>query len=108
MSSFNRNPASSIITSAGGKLDAPSPGAGDPSPQGADATPRRNPLLVLWQRRWLVVGSLGLAMVGAIVYLTVATPIYESSASVLVEQNIPRIIANDPSGAAINSNLNYF
>ena len=44
---------------------------------------RRNPLLVLWNRRWLVVGSLALAMLGAIVYLAAATPIYESSASVL-------------------------
>lgn len=81
-----------------------------PDPSGsapADTTPRRNPLLVLWHRKWIVATCLVLALGGAIAYLLLATPIYESHAQVMVEQNSPRLIANDPTGAVLPSSMNY-
>jgi capsular exopolysaccharide synthesis family protein len=107
MSTFNRNGTTALST-PGSKLDMTGNGA-EPALAGGpqNVAARRNPLLVLWQRRWLVVICLAVALMGAIAYLVVATPIYESRAQVLVEQNTPRIIASDPTGASTSQPLNY-
>lgn len=56
---------------------------------------RRNPLLVVWHRRWIVLCAIVLSVAAAILYLAQATPIYESRARLYVTQNGPRIMAND-------------
>ncbi len=94
MSAFNRNPMTDLQPA-----DLGSPGSSE--------APRRNPMLVVWQRRWIIVICLVLALGAAIVYLSVATPIYQGTAQVIVEQNTPRIIANDPSGMMMANAPNY-
>jgi capsular exopolysaccharide synthesis family protein len=66
--------------------------------------PRRSPLLILWDRRWTVLGCVGAALAAAIVYLLLATPVYEGVAKLAVEQGgQPRLI-NDIAGVAQTQN----
>src|SRR5688572_14375104 len=93
-----------------GPASSPDPGAaGAPGAQAFAPleSPRRNPLLVVWQRRWIVVSTLVLGLGCAIVYLARATPIYESRARVMVQPTGPRIMPNDPAGAAATQNFLY-
>src|SRR4051812_37754795 len=112
MSAFNRNPnnADLPVVSSGGGLPAVGGMQSDalaPVMMPVDSTPRRSPLLVMWQRRWIIVSCVLVALVAAIVYLIVATPLYQGVAQVYVEQNSPRIIANDPTGVATMQTQNY-
>jgi capsular exopolysaccharide synthesis family protein len=71
-------------------------------------TPRRNPLLIIWQRRWIIVTCVMLALGVGILYLYTTTPLYQGVAKVYVEQNIPRIVPNDPtSGGVMSGGQNY-
>ena len=84
----------------------PDPGA----PVATSATtaadpPRRNPLLVVWQQRWIVLTTLVLGLGAAIAYLMRATPVYESRARVMVQPTGPRIMPSDPTGAAATQNF---
>ncbi|HWP39621.1 MAG TPA: polysaccharide biosynthesis tyrosine autokinase, partial [Tepidisphaeraceae bacterium] len=82
----------------------------EPPPQALAAeTPRRSPLTVMWQRRWIILCCILLALLGAIVYLlpAVTTPIYAGYAKLVVEQNTPRIIASDPTAAMLAGSQNY-
>ncbi len=93
-------PASSLDP---GAAPAPAPGAAPFAP--AQEPPRRNPLLVIWQRRWIVLTTILLGLTFAIVYLVRATPIYESRARLTVQPTGPRIMPNDPAGAAASQNF---
>ena len=65
--------------------DAGAPGAsGNPSAPASADVPRRNPLLVVWRGRWIVLSAIVIGMAAAIVYLVRAVPIYESRARVMV------------------------
>src|SRR5438105_2882386 len=56
---------------------------------------RRNPLQVIWLRRWIVIVVMILAMaVGAIQYYR-ATPMYQSRARVYVTQKLPKLMGAD-------------
>jgi len=73
-----------------------------PLPEGQ----RRNPLQVIWLRRWIVVITLILAMgVGAIQYYR-TTPMYQSKARVYVAQNAPKLMAADAASVMTATN-NY-
>jgi capsular exopolysaccharide synthesis family protein len=92
MSALNRNT----------KSDPPAPDT-----TAAPEAPRRNPLLVIWQRRWMVVACLILSMCAGVLYLYTATPLYKGVARVIVEQNTPRLAPNDPASATIAAGQNY-
>src|SRR5262245_21102874 len=79
-----------------GKTEALAPDA-VPGPVTSEA-PRRNPLLVLWYRRWIVVTCPLIGLIAAFIYLRSATPIYESNAKVRIETNTTRIISSDTGG----------
>jgi capsular exopolysaccharide synthesis family protein len=55
---------------------------------------------VLWRRRWSVVLSVAAWMLAAGVYLGRATPIYQSTARVLLEQNGPRVSSDSQNSQA--------
>ena len=80
-----------------------------PSPPPAfDSAPRRNPLMMIWSRRWYVVVALIIGLAAAIAYLWQATPIYHGVARIYVQQNGPRIMTNDPTaGMAQTQNFLY-
>jgi capsular exopolysaccharide synthesis family protein len=86
MSVFNRNPKSDVAVA-----DVPVP----------VEPPRRNPLLVVWQRRWIIVTCLTIAMAVGFLYLYTATKLYQGVAKVYVEQNIPRLVPNDPTSGGV-------
>lgn len=78
----------------------------DVSPASAPETHHRNPMTVLWRRRWIIVLCLILAVGGAVAYLQTATPIYESSAKVYIRQDAARVISVDPNlGMTTNQNF---
>jgi capsular exopolysaccharide synthesis family protein len=85
---------------------APGAPAGHSAPAPAPVdVPRRNPLLVVWRGRWIVLTTLVIGLAAAIVYLVRAVPIYESRARVMVQPIGPRIMPNDPTGAAATQNF---
>ena len=63
---------------------------------------KTNLLHVFWRRRWTVFAVAAVAMVGAVVYLQRAVPIYASSSRLLVERSGPQIL-NETTGSANNS-----
>jgi polysaccharide biosynthesis transport protein len=63
--------------------------------------PRRNPLLIVWQRRWIIVASVLAALAAGVLYIYTATPLYMGVAKVHVEQNFPRLVPNDPSSGGV-------
>jgi capsular polysaccharide biosynthesis protein len=93
-------------TSGGSSLVAASVNAAASAGAAADAH-RRNPLLVLWNRRWIIVSCLLIALAAGIIRLKLAIQVYESTAQVTIEQNTPRIISNDPSGMMVSSTQNF-
>lgn len=66
--------------------------------------PASNLLLVIWRRRWVVIGCTIAALLAGAFYLMKAPPVYSSEAVVYVEQPIPKFIddgmATSNSGAA--------
>jgi capsular exopolysaccharide synthesis family protein len=110
MSVFNRSANLNSDLPPGG------PGGPDSYPQAASGglpsilgySPRRNPMIVAWERRWIILTCLLLALASAIVYLVLATPIYQSRAQILVEQNTPRVIASDPTGGMVMAGSQNF
>lgn len=67
--------------------------------------PRRSPIEVLWSRRWLVLLFVVLSLGAATLYLLTATPIYEGTAKIAVEQGgQPRMLSDI---AAVNQTQNY-
>src|SRR5690242_21376519 len=56
---------------------------------------RRNPLQVIWLRRWIVIVVMILAMAGGAIQYYRATPMYQSRARVYVTQNLPKLMAAD-------------
>src|SRR5262245_26444506 len=104
MGSFNINAGKAATVSQA--AESPPAPAMPSSPPGVDHS-RRNPLLVLWQRRWVLVTCLLLALACAVVWLWTRVPLYMGSAQVLVEQNAPRIIPNDPTSGAMGGGQNY-
>src|ERR1051325_10814159 len=61
----------------------------------ANETHRRNPLQVIWLRRWIVVVVVILAMGAGVVQFQRTTPMYQSRARVYVTQNGPKIVGTD-------------
>ena len=49
-------------------------------------------LEIVWRRRWMVLLTVGVSMVAALIYLARATPVFESSSRLYVEQSGPKII----------------
>ncbi|MGH7178115.1 MAG: GumC family protein [Tepidisphaeraceae bacterium] len=68
--------------------------------------PRRNPLAVVWQRRWIVAGTIALSLILATIHLFRATRVYQATSKLTVERTGPRIITNDPS-ADFNQASNF-
>lgn len=81
------------------------PEASEPAALSGDA-PRRSPLLIVWQRRWIIVVCLLLSIAAAIVYLFTAIPLYRGTAKLVIEQNA-RLIPNDPTGAMVAHTQNF-
>ena len=57
-------------------------------------------LAILWRRRGIVLCVLTLCLVGAGMFLTVATPRYTSTSRIVVQQNAMRLLATDSQPAA--------
>src|SRR5687768_10003609 len=77
-----------------------------PAPrQGISASPAL--MLVLWRRRWVVLVTVLACVSAAVVYLVRATPIYTSTARLLVEQSGPRILSDNPAGADRSASYAY-
>jgi succinoglycan biosynthesis transport protein ExoP len=76
-------------------------GASAPGPIGTMAAPLVD---VLWQRRWVVIGTVGACLFLGIVYLLLATPKFTSTARVQVQQNAPKLLSDgrDPGPASEN------
>ena len=55
-------------------------------------------LKILWQSRWLMLLSVTLALVGGILYLRFATPVYRSSSRLYIQQNVPPILRFESGG----------
>jgi len=72
----------------------------------ATTSPQRNILLALWHRRWIVLVVIMLFLAAAAVRLIRATPKYQATARLTVEQNQPSIVANDPN-AGLNQSQNF-
>jgi capsular exopolysaccharide synthesis family protein len=70
------------------------------------ASPQRNILLSLWHRRWIILVVVMLFLAAAAVRLLRATPKYQATAKITVEQNARSIVQNDPS-AEINQSQNF-
>src|SRR4051794_10021920 len=105
MSHLSSNPNLQYRATEGQLQVAPAPLP--PTGDGAhDGSSRRNPLQVIWLRRWIVAGTVMLALAVGVVMLLRATPIYKSDAQLTVEQSGPKIIANDPNGMMMGTN-NY-
>jgi capsular exopolysaccharide synthesis family protein len=51
--------------------------------------------LILWRRRWIVLGCILTSLVSAYIYLLKATPVYSSNSVVYVQQSIPKIISDE-------------
>lgn len=56
----------------------------------------RNPMLVLWRRRWIIVICLVLSLIGATFYLKYKQPVFEASAQIYIRQDAGRVISVDP------------
>src|SRR4051794_18575087 len=97
MTQFSRNTKSDL-------LPMDNPGAhrhggahSAPGMPGVDQQPRRNVMLALWTRRWIVVATMAAALIVAGVHLYRAPRIYQASARVTVERAGPHMVNNDPS-----------
>jgi uncharacterized protein involved in exopolysaccharide biosynthesis len=47
---------------------------------------------VLWRRRWLVLSILGLTLASAWLFMTLQTPIFRSTATILIESEAPKVV----------------
>src|SRR4051812_2559921 len=84
------------------QLELPAP----PSSSAPFESHRRNPLQVIWLRRWIVIVVIILAMaVGAFQFYR-ATPMYRSVARVYVTQTLPKLMAAD-SASVMTATNNY-
>src|SRR4051794_19078423 len=61
--------------------------------------PRRNPLLALWHRRWIIVITTLISVTVASIHLYRSPRIWQAAARITVDRVGPRIINNDPSEA---------
>lgn len=64
-----------------------------------------NILLILWRRRWLVLLAVVLAVAGGFIYLAKATPIFQSTSQIYVQQNNANIIGNSASPSVYGDNF---
>jgi capsular exopolysaccharide synthesis family protein len=61
---------------------------------------------IAWRRRWTILVTVVLALAGAVVYLQKATPLYESTSRIYVEQSTPRIFRDSDEGM-LSRSTNY-
>jgi uncharacterized protein involved in exopolysaccharide biosynthesis len=92
MTQFSRNTQADYSAHANGATESHAPSASE--------WPRRNPLLAIWNRRWIAVITMLLVVVAAIVHVSRAKPVFEARARLTVERTGPRVVANDPSDVA--------
>ncbi len=78
------------------------------STQGMDSAEGLSESLVeiAWRRRWTILLTVVLAMGGAVIYLQKATPFYESTSRIYVEQSAPRIFRDSDEGL-LSRSTNY-
>ena len=61
---------------------------------------------ILWQRRWYIIGTFLLFLIGATIAAFSLPTLYRSSATLLVEpQDLPQNVAQDPDGGAIGERI---
>ena len=60
-------------------------------------------LHVLWERRWIVVTAVVLCLIGGIIYLANATPVFASGSRILVQQSTPRLRSDELVGGETGS-----
>src|SRR5436309_3829348 len=80
-----------------------------PAPNASSApleSHRRNPLQVIWLRRWIVIVVMILAMAAGAIQYYRATPMYQSRARVYVAQSGPKLVGADVATAVTATN-NY-
>lgn len=63
-------------------------------------------LETVWRRRWTILLTVILVITGAVVYIQKATPFYESTSRVYVEQSSPRIFRDSDEGL-LSRSTNY-
>ena len=74
-------------------------------PPQAPAHHQRSVGLIIWQRKALVLACVLAALVGGVIYLSRATPLYSSSSKLYVQQSVSKIVSEDLGGgtaAAVN------
>jgi capsular exopolysaccharide synthesis family protein len=75
------------------------------------SAPELSPKSVLaagWRHKWLIVGCVVASLVGAIVYLKHATPLYTGFAQIFVKKQAPRVMNNvDGVSAVLGSDETY-
>lgn len=96
MTQFSRNTQIDPIVTGNGADAGAGPGAGLPSHGGLD-WPRRNPLVSVWNHRWIALVTMLVVVAAAVVQVVRAKPLYEARARLTVERTGPRVVANDPS-----------
>jgi capsular exopolysaccharide synthesis family protein len=69
--------------------------------------PARSVFQVLERRKWIILLTILLALAGAVAYLLMATPVYEASSRIIVEQGGPRLTSNDTNVLAGTRNYLY-
>ncbi|MBN1972137.1 MAG: polysaccharide biosynthesis tyrosine autokinase [Sedimentisphaerales bacterium] len=65
-----------------------------------------NLVYILWRGRWLLLISIIICLLMAFIYITKATPIYQCTSRIYVEQSGPKIIAEMETGVMTKAN-NY-
>jgi capsular exopolysaccharide synthesis family protein len=89
------------------RLYAPAPMAPAPAPvpvpareayDDEDDAGLGNLLQIAWQRKWTLLLCLLLSLVAGVIYVARATPIYQSTAMVYLDQNQPQLIAGQFGG----------
>ncbi|UUL82173.1 GumC family protein [Sphingomonas qomolangmaensis] len=56
----------------------------------------------IYRNRWITLGAIAVCLIISIVYLILATPIYQAGASVKIEEQTSRILKTDESEASVN------
>src|SRR5438132_8012398 len=60
--------------------------------------------MVLWRRRWIVAGSILVALAAGVVYLAKVTPVYSSASKIYIQQNGTKIIADGDNLQVLQNN----
>jgi capsular exopolysaccharide synthesis family protein len=77
-----------------GRTNQIEPHSSDPHSSGGEQH-RRNPLQVIWLRRWIVIVTMLIALALGAVNFYRATPLYRSTARVYVTQSGPKLVGAD-------------